>query len=475
QANALDADKQSLELLRRTGVSPVSIQKPNAPTGGPDVPPVSGQTPSALDVFNTSSWERADLVTLSAEISKGRDRVTDAKGKSVASQRLSTGELVFLARSVPALGARRYHLESGASPANSKLKVTDNEISSPEFIVRISRRSGEIESLFSRALKKELAADKSPDRLNSYFYLPGSDLNGLKRNAPVKISVKESGPVFASLLVESEAPGCQRLAREVRVIAGLDQVDIIDLVDKQAVRAKEGVHFGFNFNVPNPAVSMDVPWAVVRPEIDQVPGACKNWFTVQRWVDIANKDYGVTWATPDAPLVEIGGITANLIGSLSDPKVWMDHIRPSQTIYSWAMNNHWHTNYRAEQDGPTVFRYSIRPHKSVPQDAAARFGIACAQPLLAAPARNDPPALSRLQISPANVLVSTLKPSDDGKALILRLFETAGKPSRARITWSAPLPTEIWVSNAGEKPVSRVSGAVDLPAYGLVTLRADLP
>ena len=95
------------------------------------------------------------------------------------------------------------------------------------------------------------------------------------------------------------------------------------------MRTKEGVHFGFGFNVPDGVVRMDVPWGVVRPEVDQIPGACKNWFTVQRWVDISNEDYGVTWLTPDAPLVEVGGITANLIGSLSDPRAWLDKIEPS--------------------------------------------------------------------------------------------------------------------------------------------------
>ena len=61
------------------------------------VPPV----PSELDVFNTSSWERTGLVTLSREQSAAGDRVVDAKGKPVPSQRLASGELVFLARKVP--------------------------------------------------------------------------------------------------------------------------------------------------------------------------------------------------------------------------------------------------------------------------------------------------------------------------------------------------------------------------------------
>ena len=137
----------------------------------------------------------------------------------------------------------------------------------------------------------------------------------------MKISIKERGPLVASLLIESEAPGCRKLTREVRVIDGLDRVDLLNTVDKLPVRAKEGVHFRFGFNVPRSTVRMDVPWAVVRAELDQLPGACKNWFTVQRWIDISNDRYGVACATPDAPLFEVGGITANLLGGQGNPQL----------------------------------------------------------------------------------------------------------------------------------------------------------
>ena len=68
------------------------------------------------------------------------------------------------------------------------------------------------------------------------------------------------------------------------MLDGLDRIDISNVLDKKSVREKESVHLGFAFNVPNPVMRMDVPWAVVRPEVDQLPGACKNWFPVGRWV-----------------------------------------------------------------------------------------------------------------------------------------------------------------------------------------------
>jgi hypothetical protein len=143
--------------------------------------------------------------------------------------------------------------------------------------------------------------------------------------------------LLASLIIDSEAPSCKSLSREVRVISGLNRIELINTVDKLPIRAKEAIHFGFGFNVPDGIVRMDVGLAEVRPEVDQIPAACKNWFSVQHWVDIANEDFGVTWSPIDAPLVELGGITANLIGSQTDWRVWIQHLRPSQTLYSWVM------------------------------------------------------------------------------------------------------------------------------------------
>ena len=59
----------------------------------------------------------------------------------------------------------------------------------------------------------------SGQALNDYLYLRGNNLADLKRNGPVKITVKEPGPLLASLLIESDAPGCTKLIRELRLSA----------------------------------------------------------------------------------------------------------------------------------------------------------------------------------------------------------------------------------------------------------------
>jgi hypothetical protein len=487
QAFALDADKQSQQLFAQSlgGVRPSSgaatLERPRlsdvAQTARPfnAAAPGDGRTPaeSALDVFNTSSWQRTDLVTLSAAQSAAGDRVVDAQGKVVPSQRLSSGQLVFLARNVPALSALRFRVEAGAAPSQGAVKAEAATLVHPDFTVKLDERTGAIVSLFSRPLNQELVDAKAATALNDYFYLPGSDLKGLQRNGAPRISVKEKGPLIASLLIESEAPGCKRLLREVRVVDGLDSVEIINTVDKLPVRAKEGVHFGFGFNVPDGTVRMDVGWAAVRPELDQIPASCKNWFSVQRWVDISNDRFGLTWSPVDAPLVEVGGITANLIGSQTNPDVWIQHLKPSQTIYSWVMNNHWHTNYRADQEGPTVFRYAIRPHKGFAAEDAAKFGVACSQPLIVAPASGPASSKPRLALSSGKVVITAFKPSDDGKAWIVRLFGASGKTEKVKLAWADPAPQQVWLSGTSEKPGEKAGPSVNVPGWGIVTLRAE--
>lgn len=398
-----------------------------------------------------------------------------AGGQPAPSQRLSSGELAVWVKEVPPLAGRRLTFAPGPAAAEGRAKAAPQGIlSNGRITVRIDAKTGAISSLRDESLGVELVEPGSAG-LNSYWYLPGSDLKGLATNGPVKISVGEPGPLVASLRIESDAPGCKQLVREVRLIDGADRVELFDVLDKQAIRTKEGVHIGFPFHVPGGTLRMDIPWAVVQPEKDQIPGSCKNWFTLQRWADVSNAEYGVTFALVDAPLVEVGKITANLIGSQTNPNAWLDRVEPSQTLYSWVMNNHWHTNYKAEQDGPTVFRYAIRPHRGYAADEAARFGMSISQPLVVARAAGPAMTEPRLRVEPAGVLVTALKPSDDGRAWIVRLFGASGKPERATLTWADPQPAALWTSDTSERPRDRINTPIDVPAWGIVTLRAELP
>jgi hypothetical protein len=466
QGFALDADRESRRLLEMV-LGSARRQESNQPNNSNSV------DESDIEVLNTSSWSRTDLVIVSAELSRAGDQVDDEKGRPLLSQRLCTGELAFVARGVPAFASRRYRISSGAGPSTEGARVALPRLLSSQFFLRIGEETGAITNLFSRTLARELVAANAGTELNDYFYLSGSDLKNLQRPGRPVIHAKEKGPLVASLLIESSAPGCKSLTREVRLIEGLDQVEIINTIDKVGVRAKEGLHFSYAFAVAKGVIRMDVGWAEIRPEVDQIPAACKNWFSVQRWLDISNERFGVTWCPVDAPLVEVGGITANLVGSQTDPSAWIQHVQPSQTIYSWVMNNHWHTNYRADQEGPAVFRYALRPHRHFAPEEAAQFGASCSQPLLVRRAVSPEQLQPRLRLSSDKVIVSAFKPCDEGNGWIVRLFGVSGKAEKVQLSWSEPKPREIWLSDLSEEKTVKVGHSIEVPAWGIVTLKAE--
>ncbi|MEW6744524.1 MAG: polysaccharide lyase family protein [Planctomycetota bacterium] len=467
RAFAVDADRQSQDLLAAA-----------VKNRGPEVA-------GAFDVFNTTCFERdGERVEVPNELAASGDIVVAADGEVMPTQRFTTGELVFLAQRQPGFSQKRYFVKKGTAgttgmPATATVSAEEGTLANFALSLKVDKQTGAITSLRtkdSQGREIELVDPWTSTGLNDYFYLPGSDLNKLKRNGPVEISVGQQGPVSTSLFVKAKAPGCRELRRTISLIGNLPRVFMVDGIDKRPVREKEGVHLGFAFNVPDGVMRMDVPWAVVRPETDQIPGACKNWFTVQRWVDISNESYGVTWATLDAPLVEVGGITANLIGSLNDPRHWLDRLEPSQTLYSWAMNNHWHTNYCAEQKDWKTFRYWILVHQGPYSPiAAARFGTTVSQPLIAVPARGEPLPEPRLHLSDSSVQVTAFKPSDDGKAWIVRLFGASGESRRTELQWSEPKPRSLSLSDNSERPLKALAGPVEVPAWSIVTMRAERP
>jgi alpha-mannosidase len=298
----------------------------------------------------------------------------------------------------------------------------------------------------------------------------------------VKITVRDRGPLVASLRVESDAPGCHKLVREVRLVADGDYVELLNTVDKKRLEAvsyhaaegKESVSFAFPLNVPGGHVRLDVPLGVIRAEQDQMPSACKNWLTVGRWAEVANADFGVTWVTLDAPLVQVGGITATLLNSQTNPDIWRKKIEPTQKLYSWAMNNHWGTNYRAWQEDAVTFRYVLRPHRTPDLAAAARFATGFGSPLLARPGGPAKPSgKPLLTVEPQDVLVSALKPADEGKAWIVRLWGASGETREAELRWGERCPRRVTHSDTSEAPGAPSGEQVRVPGHGLVTLRVE--
>lgn len=469
----------------------------------------TGNDPAAVDVYNATSWPRTEVIYLPKNLSAVGDRVNDGHGNAVPSQRLTTGELAFLAHAIPPAGCARYHLSAqkphaASMPVSVQNGVLDNGI----LRARVDAETGNLVELVLHGKSGNLIDTNSGEAGNEYLYVEGKDFDEIRKNqkpatfdgpdvgsiqksGAVRITTEEAGPLVASLRIESSAPGCNSLVRRVRLTAGADWIELSNTVDKKRAPAdpyqsdreasgawsqyggKESVQFVFPLAVPDGEMHMDVPLAQIRPELDQLPGSSKNWLPVGRWIDVASNRLGVTWVTLDAPLVEIGEISATLVGANKNPLLWREHIAPTQKFYSWVMNNHWETNYRAYQEGVVEFRYALRAHGGHDPAAASRFAIGLSQPLVASTASSSAPRASLLRIEPADVLALSLKPSDDGNALMIRLFGASGQDRNALLHWSSDPPKQLWLSDLSEAALKPVEREVPVAGWDLVTLRAE--
>jgi alpha-mannosidase len=455
------------------------------------LPASNAATQGSIDVHNTSSWRRTEVVYLSRELSSAGDSVVTADGKPVPSQRLSSGELAILVSDVAALASAGYTISPGSAHHPDQAVTINSDVLANKFLsVHIDAETGDIIELYRKDSHENLV-NREHGAVNQYLFLSAVDLAHLGHSGKPVITIEEDGPLVASLRIESSAPGCKQLTRRVRLYAESDFLEISNIVDKERAPlnphpgqgdqgsdfaqhgSKESVQFAFPFSVTDGKMLMDIPLGVMEPEIDQLPGSCKNWLPVGRWIDISNESFGVTWAALDAPLVEIGGITATMLGSQKIPAVWRQHIEPTQTFYSWVMNNHWGTNYLAYQSGPVTFRYALRPHGKGDIADASRFATGLSQPLLVAPSTKPAPvSTSMLKIEPATVLLTELKPSDDGKAWIVRLFVASDGAASARLTWAENVG-QTFLSNLAEDPLRPMSGDIPIAGWDLVTLRVE--
>jgi len=471
QSYALDADKQSVSLLGKALIM-------NDKTG-------SG---ASIDLFNTNSWMRSEMVLIPASLSTAGDRVLETNQKPVPSQRLSTGELAILVKSLPPYSSRRLEILKGSAYSEGVIKIQGTTIDNGLVSIGIDPKSGAIATMKSASNKNsEFVNGASGYGLNDYLFLESDKINDIHKIDHVKITVKENGPLVASLLIESYAPGCNKLTREVRLLAEMEHVEIINTVDKKRAEinpnpgdwkfaqkgGKESVNFAFPFQVPNGIVKLDVPYGVMQPEKDQIPSACKNWLTANRWADVSNNKTGIALITLDAPLFEVGGITAVMLGSQTNPEIWRKHIEPTQTLYSWAINNHWGTNYRAYQEGPIIFRYALWPHKQFKAWENSKYAIGLSQPILVKQASEKTAILSGLYPDQPQVLVTAFKPCDDGIGWMLTLFNSSPVKIKTKLVATKNSFEQVWKSNSGEDKIAQINSNIELSGWGVLMIRVQ--
>jgi alpha-mannosidase len=430
---------------------------------------------AAFEVANTLSWDRRGVVVLPASGTAGHDRVVDTQGRTIPSQRLADGRLAARVI-VPSYGAIRIRPVAGsatpppaAARGNQAVVATKTSLDNGRVRVEIDQKTGNISRL-TTMLVPGAQFVREGQGLNAYLYVAGRDPASAAGPGDVTITVVDRGPLVATIEIASQAPGASRLVRRVSLAVNTDAVELETTIDKTLVREKESAHIAFPLNVPGGVVRADEGEALVTVEADQLPGSCKDFIGVTSAIDVSNARGGVSIASVDAPLFELGGLTDERSVN-GGPRAWRTRVEGTD-LHAYLLNNYWHTNYKADQSGPLTFRFQVRPHGRFDAAALRRFGAGIEQPLLAMPASPDAPLPALpFRVEGAVVVASALKPADDGRAFVVRLYNPSPAEAVAQVVGApGPLKT-VAVIGADGKPAGAVNGPIRLPAFGTVVLR----
>jgi hypothetical protein len=425
-----------------------------------------------LLVFNPLSWPRSGMAEI--DLDKGLELVDRVTNRTVPYEVLSTGpsyrHIRFLAQDVPSVGYKAYALrQTKAEPATPRA-TTDGTIENQYYRLVLDPAGGAVKSVFDKELNKELVNTSSPYRFGQYLYATGADKlpNRLIQYSPVSplpqlslhnasggrlLSVTDQ-PFGIVARLESSGVNTPRIETEVILFNGQKKIEFIHRVHKTEVYTKEGVYFAFPFAMEYPQFRYEIQNGFVDPSRDLLPGAGREWFSVQHWV--AAEQGGVTAALVpvDAPLVALGDIVRGTWPVAFGP-------RPG-TIFSYVMNNYWDTNYAAGQGGDFTFRYVLTSGNSLEPAYLSRLGREEMSPLEVDQitsqdkALNSPRPLvstqdSFLKVNNPDVVLVTWKMAEDGDGTILRFLEVAGKERTVEVQTPYLNVTSAWMNDALER------------------------
>ncbi len=401
---------------------------------------------SQIIVLNPTNEILTQPVVIPADWPRKGDRVLK-EGKPVPSQVLKSGNLIFIAKEIPPLGYATYTLEEGhPEEINNPIAVENHTLRNEHIELVIAPETGTIKSI--KRQSQEFIKSDSNFRTNEYLYTEGRNPENTKRAENMKVEVKENGPIVGTLLIHStSAPGAKEVRSEISLYSGLEFVEIVNYIDKTEIRSPEAVHYAFAFDIANPKIRYQTPFAIVHLPEQQLPGSCKNYITAQNWIDLHNEEKGITLFTPDTPMFEIGKITV-------DPLAvgWKKGLILEPIILSYVMNNYWETNYKASQDGPHVFKYFLLPYMTQKGNNPEIGDKQTVSKLIVLPSNKTPRAPSFLLEVTPNWCLYHLKYNSANKEYIIRLFNPTSESIQVAIKSKLSSKPEVITLTLHSKP-----------------------
>ncbi|RRA48089.1 glycoside hydrolase family 38 C-terminal domain-containing protein [Acidipila sp. EB88] len=430
-------------------------------------------------VWNPLAWKRSEVVSLDVQMPEATSDVSvvDADGHVVPSQIIASDaktngfRLLARAEGVPSLGYTVLHVVPGKRDFASDMKADGLTIENDAVRVRVDKATGCITSLFDKKAQFETFApggcgnelqaftDKPKD-YDAWNIDPGTyDVAPTLIHNVDSVELVEHSPMRAVIRVKRKWQASS-FTQEIALYAGADHALVTTDVDwrERHILLKAA----FPLAATSDHATYEIPYGSIERPTTRNNSFEKARFEVPalRWADEGDGKHGFSL--------------------LNNSKYGYDGV--GNLLRLTLLRSPTSPDAEADQ-GMQHFSYALYPHAGDwKQAATVEHGYNMNYPLMAtqvAPHTGSMAAThSYASVDSADVIVTAIKKAEDSNALIVRMYESAGKAAQVHVTLP-PGATGASITNLMENesgaavPVSAGVASVSIHPYEILSLKVE--
>ena len=162
-------------------------------------------------------------------------------------------------------------------------------------------------------------------------------------------------------------PHLKRGTRTLEIWKTEPRVELTITVSRLSSDDPESFYLAFPLPVQGVLPRLSEGGMPFTPYEDQLPGSCRDYFTIDGWADYATKDGHWFWVSRDVPLV-----------TFHHPDVWSRRTTPAPAdrLLAVIFNNFWYTNFVGHENGAMEFQFDLLWKPSIPDPQALANTVA---------------------------------------------------------------------------------------------------
>jgi len=296
--------------------------------------------------------------------------------------------------------------------------------------------------------------DDRPTEYEAWDIDPFALETGLEAPVSEHCSITARGPLRCEVKFARKLGKESRLVQTIRLDAGSKHLVFDTEIDWHERRTLAKVMFALNCKAPR-ATSETMFGAVERPTHANTDADLAQYeVPAHRWADLSEAGFGVS-------LLNDSRYGHSVFGNAMSLSLLRGTMSPDATA----------------DIGVHRLRYALYPHAGDWRQANTVCEAHCFNRPFVWTNGTTGEILRRplVSLDPANVVIDTLKPAEDGKGFVVRLYESTGSATRARLAFGFPV-RNVSLSNTLEDRLAALAVAnnacqFDVRPFQIVTLR----